>query len=280
LVIWVNYACKNESEPESAELDLSKMKSGSGGGAGAALPQAMEMELLPPSEPISSDALILPKNENSKIIKTADVRFQVEKLGEGVEAIKRNVKSAGGYITSSNQSRESTQITTSFTIRVPIVKFDSLLNGIMEASVYTDYKNINAQDVTEEYVDIEARIKTKKALEQRYLELLKQAKNVKEILEVEEQLSKIREEIEAKEGRMKYLNDQVAYSTITLAIYQNLEIADRPDLPFYTKIWNNIKGGLGAFVDFFIGIFYYLPFILLAWIAFYFFRKWWRKRKA
>jgi hypothetical protein len=184
LVIWVNYACQKESEPESTELDLSKMKEEVPSGAA-------QMKFIPPEpaseDDASSDALILPKNENSKIIKTADVRFQVEKLGEGVEAIKRNVKSAGGYITSSNQSRESTQITTSFTIRVPIVKFDSLLNGIMEASVYTDYKNINAQDVTEEYVDIEARTKTKKALEQRYLELLKQAKNVKEILEVEEQ---------------------------------------------------------------------------------------------
>ena len=87
---------------------------------------------------------------------------------------------------------------------------------------------IYVKDVTEEYTDVVIRLKNKKEAEKRFLEILKQTKTIKEILDVEEHLREIREEIESKEGRLKFLNDQVSYSTINLSIYQVSESSMLP----------------------------------------------------
>ena len=77
--------------------------------------------------------------------------------------------------------------------------------------------------MTEEFVDLKARLKAKKELEDRYLQLLEQAKNVKEMLEIERELSNIREEIEAKEGRLQYLQNKVTLSTIYINFYKTTQ---------------------------------------------------------
>jgi hypothetical protein len=111
------------------------------------------------------------------------------------------------------------------------------------------------------------------------LELLKQAKNVQEIMAVEEQIRVIREEIESKEGRQKYLNDQVLFSTITVSFYQETETSSAPEQPFYVKIWKNFVEGWTSFFNMIIGLFYLIPYILLLLGLFYLLRKWWKERK-
>ena len=73
---------------------------------------------------------------------------------------------------------------------------------------------IDSQDVTEEYIDITARLKTKKELEARYLELLKKANKVEEIVSIEKEIGNLRSDIESIEGRLRYINNAVAYSTL------------------------------------------------------------------
>ncbi len=94
---------------------------------------------------------------------------------------------------------------------------------------------------------------------------MKQAKNVQEIMAVEEQISVIREEIESKEGRQKYLNDQVSFSTITVSFYQETETSSAPEQPFYAKIWKNFVEGWDSFFSMIIGLFYLIPYIF--WIV-------------
>jgi hypothetical protein len=215
-----------------------------------------------------------------KIIHTADIRFKVEDLKKAESAIKARVKAMGGYISNENQNRQSGNLENSWTVRIPAEKFDTFLGDVEKESIYVDSKNVSAEDVTAEYVDNELRIKSKQKVFERYLELLKQAKNVQEIMAVEEQIRVIREEIEAKEGRQKYLNDQVDFSTITVTFYQETASSSAPEQPFYVKIWKNFTEGWSSLFNTIIGLFYLIPYFLLIFVLFYFLRKWWKNRKS
>jgi hypothetical protein len=236
-------------------------------------PTESAQKVLPPPPPAPQELT------QKKIIHTADIRFKVEDLKKAESAIKSRVKAMGGYISNENQNRQSGNLENSWTVRIPAEKFDAFLGDVEKESIYVDSKNVAAEDVTAEYVDNELRIKSKQKVFERYLELLKQAKNVQEIMAVEEQIRVIREEIEAKEGRQKYLNDQVSFSTITVSFYQETETSSAPEQPFYVKIWKNFVEGWTSFFNMIIGLFYLIPYILLLFGLFYLIRKWWRKRK-
>ena len=217
-------------------------------------------------------------NAPKKIIHTADIRFKVDDLKKAEISIKARVQAMGGYISNTNQNRQSGNLENSWTIRIPAEKFEAFLGDVEKESIYTDSKNVSAEDVTAEYVDNDLRIKSKQKVFERYLELLKQAKNVQEIMAVEEQIRVIREEIEAKEGRQKFLNDQVSYSTITLTFYQETETSSAPEQPFYVKIWKNFVEGWNSFFAMIIGLFYLIPYLLLLTGLIYLLKKWWKKR--
>ncbi|HLP12577.1 MAG TPA: DUF4349 domain-containing protein [Flavobacteriales bacterium] len=164
-----------------------------------------------------------------KLIRTADLRFQVNDLEKSSEIIDRLVKENGAYVSTANMSSTNSESNNTISIRVPNGQFDMLLKSICKESVYMERKNVSTQDVTEEYIDIEARLKTKKEVEARYIEILKaKAKTVDEVLRAEEQIRVIREEIEAREGRLNYLKNQVSYSTIIVQVYQQIEYRENP----------------------------------------------------
>jgi Domain of unknown function (DUF4349) len=247
----------------------------------------MAMEITPPSSisekplpPKQQDAPPPPApNTPKKIIHTANIRFKVDDLRKAEISIKARVQAIGGYISNTNQNRQSGNLENSWTVRIPAEKFEAFLGDVEKESVYTESKNVSAEDVTAEYVDNDLRIKSKQKVFERYLELLKQAKNVQDIMAVEEQIRVIREEIEAKEGRQKYLNDQVSYSTITLNFYQETESSSAPEQPFYVKIWKNFVEGWNSFFAMIIGLFYLIPYFLVLWAVIYLVKKWWKNRK-
>ena len=240
-----------------------------------------ERSLSTPPPPPAPNEIQKPPAPNApkKIIHTADIRFKVDDLRKAETSIKTRVQAMGGYISNTNQNRQSGNLENSWTIRIPAEKFETFLGDVEKESVYTDSKNVSAEDVTAEYVDNDLRIKSKQKVFERYLELLKQAKNVEEIMSVEEQIRVIREEIEAKEGRQKFLNDQVSYSTITLNFYQETESSTAPEQPFYVKIWKNFVEGWNSFFAMIIGLFYLIPYFLVLWGMIYLVKKWWKKRK-
>src|SRR6266542_1662447 len=110
------------------------------------------------------------------------------------------------------------------TIRVPASNFENLITGIEKGKCRVLYKNVSARDVTEEFMDVESRLHTKQKFAERYQELLKKANAVKDILEIEENLRTLQEEIESSKGRLKYLSDQVDYSSLEVSLTQDKEI--------------------------------------------------------
>lgn len=213
-----------------------------------------------------------------KIIKTSFLRFEADDLDKTYHKIVQAVKANKGFIQDDNSNKTYNTITRKLTIRIPTSNFQTAIDSISKNVSYFDSKRISAKDVTEEFIDLEARLKAKQTLEKRYLELLDKAKNVKEILEIERELSNIREEIEAKQGRLKYLQNKVALSTIDIEFYKLT--SEAPVAKSYrTKMWNAIKGGFNGISMFFLGLLYIWPLIVIAVIGIFLLRRWMRKSK-
>jgi hypothetical protein len=213
-----------------------------------------------------------------KIIKNANLRFESSSLPETYATILTASKKYKATIQNDSEGKNYSSIYRNITVRIPAENFDNFINEISKGITYFDQKDISSQDVTEEYIDVASRIKTKKALEERYLNLLSKANKVSEMLEVESQLSAIREEIEAKEGRLKYLQNRVALSTINIEFYKPLAQESGATVSYGTKIWNAIKSGFNSISNFFIGLLEIWPIILILVALFYFIRKRIKKR--
>jgi len=218
---------------------------------------------------------------DKKIIKDARVGVEVEDYFTYRQNIDSLILSLNGYISNDNLDKNDYSINSNLTIRVPSKFFDKLIYGLESGSEKLLYKNISARDVTEEFIDIEARLKTKKEVEKRYIQLLARAKNIKEILEVEEKLRVIREEIEAREGRLNYLKKQVSFSTIYLQITQKLDYKYEPvkEKSFFQRLFKSLDKGWKGFVSFLLFLFRIWPLILIGFIVYYYIRKIRKKKK-
>lgn len=218
---------------------------------------------------------------SKKIIKTANLRIQVEDLKSSADKITGLIDQHKAYASRLNETKHSYNKEVDMTIRVPIANFDSLVSQILQLAQYVHRKEIRANDVTEEFVDVMSRLKTKKEVEKRYLDILKQAKTIEEILQVEAQLASIREEIEAKEGRLKFLSDQVNFSTISLEVYQEVEYEAAPVLEagFFDKTGKAIVSGWKGLLGFIIGIFYVWPLLVIGTGVFFIVRRYFKRRK-
>ena len=217
------------------------------------------------------------KTEPSHIIKTADIKYKVKDFKKTKKLVDEIIRKSGGIITEQNQQNDGWTIQNTITIRIKNTLFDKLNNELELPDAVLDYNNQKAEDVTEEYVDLLSRIKTKKEVEEQYKAILRKAGTISEILEVQDKLRELREEIEAKEGRLQYLQDRETYSTITLTYYQLIDQPEGLEYGFWSKMKDSFEDGWNNIQKFLIGLTSYWPFILLIVIP-----AWWfiqRRRK-
>lgn len=179
---------------------------------------------------------------NRKIIWTADLEVQVEDLDKSQQTISELVTKNGGFISNMKHANESYQMYNHLTIRISSDKFNSLLNQIESNGLYTRKMEVQSNDVTEEFIDINSRLKTKEEVRKRYINILQtRAGKISEVLEAEEAIRVITEEIEAQKGRLRYLKDQVSLSTINVMLYQLFE---KPKSNYIAPTyWSKVKKG-------------------------------------
>jgi len=213
-----------------------------------------------------------------KIIKTAHLTFETKDPESTHEKILRLTKECKGFIQSDHSGKDYGRINFNMVIRIPTENFQRMIDNVSEGVEYFDQKEISRQDVTEEFVDLKARLKAKRQLEERYLQLLKQAKNVKEMLEIERELSGIREEIEAKEGRLQYLQNKVSLSTVYINFYKTTR-SKGVSLSYGQKMTNALKGGWNGISVFFLGILYIWPLLLILGILIFILRRYIKRLK-
>lgn len=140
------------------------------------------------------------------LIYTAAITMAVYQVEPGLEAVERVAREVGGYLAQRSD--------VAITIRVPRARFDEALHRV-EASGDVLHREVSAEDVTDQYVEIETRLKNARSMRDRLEQLLARA-GVKEAIEIEKELGRVTGEIESMEGKLKVLRDKIAYSTITV----------------------------------------------------------------
>lgn len=238
--------------------------------------EAVPMAMMAPEGTGANTARAYPEQ---KIIKHATLRFETDDLSQTAAAVMQGVRKYKAQVQSDAEGNSEYSLNRTMIIRIPAQHFEGFIADISKGVKYFDTKQVSSEDVTEQYIDTEARIKAKKVLEARYLELIGKAKKVSEVLEIEKELSAIREEIEAKEGQLRYMKDRVALSTIHIEFYKTIETAPDATVSYGSKMWNAIKSGFNGVSSFFIQLLHIWPFILIFVIAFIIIRKKLKKRK-
>jgi hypothetical protein len=165
-----------------------------------------------------------------RVIRTADLSLDAVEPVAAERTITQLAEARGGFVLSADTSRlraedgaEQTMVTVVF--RVPAAAFDATLETLRGmGSVSTE--KVTGQDVTEEYVDLEARLKAQRAVEEQYLAILKDAKSIPDILAVEQKLGEVRTDIERGEGRRRFLESQTSLSTFTVHLAKHIEAVD------------------------------------------------------
>lgn len=214
-----------------------------------------------------------------KLIKKGSIAFESSDVNETKREINKLVSKYRGYIGNEHINKEYDRVSHSLTVRIPSEHFDAFLEGISSVTKELEDKSIHVEDVTEEFIDIQARIKTKKAVEARYEELLSRANTIEEILKVENQIGNLRAEIESMEGRLRYLKNRVGLSTLNIDYYQKIEgSVDSPD-SFGSKFKDALYKGWEGFELLVIGIAHLWIIIVLVFIGYFIYKLRKKRRK-
>jgi len=169
-------------------------------------------------------------NSNLKIIQNANCKMKVNSIEQATFLAKKIATQHGGYISEEQFTNTNFEKENQFTIRIPQDRFELVLDSMCSYAEFVDYKNISAVDVTEEYVDITSRLKTKLEIKERYTKILRnRAKTVEDILMAEDKLRQLQEEIESAQGRLNHLGNKLVYSTIIFNIYEKVVPAATPE---------------------------------------------------
>jgi hypothetical protein len=152
------------------------------------------------------------------LVWTANFSLEVAELGKAAEQLSARMVVLGGYVEEKSDNGSQSQ---SFVYRVPKDAFNTAL-GDVERSGTVLSRHVKGEDVTEQYVDVETRLKNNLALRDRFRDLLAKAKDVKDILLIEAELNRIQSEIDSMEARMRVLKDQIQMSTIRVSLYQQV----------------------------------------------------------
>lgn len=216
-----------------------------------------------------------PSVTDRKLIKDGDIYMEVKTLENTRNELNKLIAQYKAYIANESQAEYDNRKEISFAIKIPVSQYEAFCESVTGLAVNVERKNLNALDVTEEFVDTQARITAKKALEKRYLELLAKAKNVNEMLAIERELANVREDIEAKEGRIKLLENQSSLSTLNLTVYQ----VSNKTPGFMRSAGQALVGGWFAMIKFALFLLRMWPFLLVLSLILYFGKKRFRPQK-
>lgn len=217
------------------------------------------------------------------IVKTGTLSLVVKNVRESVDKISQFAISKGGYVVSSNISKTDVAPYGVITVRIPVAVFD---NGLSEVKALGDVENEYTQgsDITEEYMDNDARLKTLQATEQQFLTIMRQATKISDILAVQTQLTQVRSQIEVLQGRMKYLKESAALSTLTvnlatdpsaLPVVENGRNAWKP-LGVLKDAVRSLKDAFQQIGSGIIWVIVFIPLVLIALLVIWVLRKIWR----
>lgn len=184
------------------------------------------------------------------IIRTAELSIEVRSHDETLSGLQRIARESGGFIShTTTELVYNTVKQTHVTLRIPSSGFDTVIVRLRGMSDKIEHESIQGQDVTEEFVDIDARLSNKRAEEEQLLLILKRSGSVSDILEVQRELFRVREEIERTEGRQRYLKDQISMATIGIRFHEPYPAAISRHGGFWATLGQGFEDGFYGFAN-------------------------------
>src|SRR5213080_4164357 len=199
-----------------------------------------------------------------KIIRDANLTIEVSSPADSQRKIFSVAEAHGGFVVTSEMTQQTSddkskpELSVNLIVRVPAAEFDRAMEEIRAVASRVVQEKRTGKDVTEEFIDLEARMKNQKALEAQFLEIMKRAGKVEDALEVQRQLADVRTEIEKLEGRKRFLENQATLSTINVTLQTPTQIVNA------VGFWYNVRSAFADGVDVAGGIILFLIRALIA----------------
>ena len=224
------------------------------------------------SENISNNTLA----QTKKIVKTGSISIDTKDIRNTKEKLDLTIKNIGGYYEQENTSAGSTYTNYNLTVRIPTNQFDNFIKNIENGEDKITEKSIQAQDISIQYYDTESRIKTKRAYLEKYNQMVKSAKNINELLQIQEQIRQLQEDIESSESLLRNLSGQVNYSVVTINIFNSSASSSAYSDSFISQIADSFKTGWEMISVIFLSFISIWPIILIIVLSVF----GWRKYKS
>ncbi|MGM0835450.1 MAG: DUF4349 domain-containing protein [Bacillota bacterium] len=284
LLLFTGCSASNDSSESSNALDSSEEKSYEGG---------IEADT-DDSAGVEEDGEMAPEGVNNerKVMYNASVSLEVDDIGKSIDEVEKNVQELKGYVVEVNFTANNEQDYGSITLRIPTDSLTAFLDGLEEYSGKVIEKRVVGQDVTEEYVDLTSRLKAKRVVEERLLDLLSKAEKTEDLLKISSDLSVVQEEIEQVMGRMKYLDNKTEFAEVVMNFMDvSIPIPDvkgNEELKTGEKIKKTFAASLNSITAFFSGLAVFLigysPILLLlaaaSFIVYFGVRRYYKKRDS
>jgi len=214
---------------------------------------------------------------DTKIIKTAYLTIEVKDVVGSVETLKNLASQKGGYISSTNIQKDyNNRLSGSVILRVPAAEFDTTLTGAKALGTVKEVST-QGQDVTEEYVDLQAQKDSYQNQLAQYNEIMKKAVKVEDVITVQQQIDRVQTELNRLEGRLKYLDSRIDLSTITVNLQEPEPVGGETGHNFISTINEGIAGFFDMIDAIIIIFFTLLPLIIVGGAGYAIYR--WRKGK-
>jgi PKD repeat protein len=192
----------------------------------------------------SDEGVLYSADSQRMIVRTANMTLVVGDIADTLEKITSLAENSQGYVVTSNKWKDNGRLVGTISIRVPSSTFDNAMAILRGLADEVTSENTSAQDVTEEYTDLSAKLKNLEATEAQLLEIMKKAEKVEDILAVQRQLTSTRDEIERTKGRMQYLEKTSETSLITVQLTQS-----KLDVKLTVISGRNVRGGENVYFN-------------------------------
>ncbi|HCA06406.1 DUF4349 domain-containing protein [Chryseobacterium sp.] len=272
-------ACKKSELDVSADkaIDIVKYKEESSQSPQVAPPNAISEKLLP-EENETTQPSVVPKKIDTiakKVIKNGNMRVQVGDIKKAQTQVADILKKNNAYIQTEQFQNTDVDDNLHLVIRVPHKNFDALINSFSDGVGSVLSKNISSDDVTEEYTDVSIKLANKRIYLEKYRDMLRSASTTKDMIEIQEKIRELEDEIDVAEGRLRFIDDRVNYSTLNLSLYkEKVRSSATSKIGFGSRFGDSVTEGWNSFVSFLLGIISFWPFLLLIPIIIYLWRKW------
>jgi hypothetical protein len=234
----------------------------------------------PPAVPKPLQSIYPGPATAAMVIRTGEAFIEVDKVDPAVLKVRQLAAQVGGYIANSSISGGHDQIRqATIELKIPATKYEEAV-GSLATIGKVETVNSTAQDVGEEFVDVTARVNNSRRLEERLISLLaNRTGKLDEVLRVERELARVREEIERYEGRLRYLSARVAMSTLTITVHEPAPIlgnspGENPIAAAFRRAWKNFVGVVAASIAA-LGVL--IPLAILALLGWAAYRRWIRR---